>query len=72
MVGLKSFIILPVSLFCALFLLSTQLLVSNISPRQILDVDIKVKKLKRQTNFLESKYDELISNKRMHPNSIVQ
>lgn len=47
----------------------SKLLVSNMSSKKLLDVDIEAKNLKRQTNFLESKYNELISNKKIQPSS---
>jgi len=46
----------------------SRLIISNTELKP-LDIDVEVKKLKRQTNFLESNYDEIIGNQKIQPKS---
>lgn len=49
----------------------SKLSVSNALNKYALNVDIKVKNIKRQTNFIESHFDEMIINQKIQPRSIL-
>jgi len=47
----------------------TKLVISNLTPQSLLDVNVNVKKITRQVNFLETFYDNIVGDRKIPANS---